>query len=29
MDELTAALSEPAPKGLGMSFRLAKENDPM
>ena len=29
LDELTSALHEPAPKGLGMSFRLAKENDPM
>ncbi len=29
LDELTAALSDPAPKGLGMSFRLAKEDDPM
>lgn len=29
LDELTSALSDPAPKGLGMSFRLAKEDDPM
>ena len=29
LDELTAALSEPTPKGLGLKFRLAKEDDPM
>lgn len=29
LDELTSALSEPAPKGLGLKFRLAKEDDPM